>query len=55
MILGESCPNPLLMLFLIYSAIMGLPEDFRSFLLWTLQIYPVLFPSTYRLTLFEFV
>lgn len=43
MILWESCPNPLLMLFLICSAIMGLPEDFRSFPLWTLQIYPVLF------------
>lgn len=55
MILGESCPNPLLMLFLIYSAIMGLPEDFRSFLLWILQMYPILFPSTFRLTLFEFV
>ena len=36
-------------------AIMGLPEDFRSFPLWTLQIYPVLFPSTFRLKLFEFV
>lgn len=33
----------------------GLPEDFRSFPLWTLQIYPVLFPSTFRLKLFEFV
>lgn len=55
MILGGKLSESSSHAFLIYSTIMGLPEDFRSFLLWTLQIYPVLFPSTFRLTLFEFV
>ena len=55
MILGGKLSESSSHAFLIYSTIMGLPEDFRSFPLWTLQIYPVLFPSTFRLKLFEFV
>ena len=33
----------------------GLAGRFSLFPLWTLQIYLVLFPSTFRLKLFEFV
>ena len=55
MILGGKLSESSSHAFLIYSAIMGLPEDFRSFPLWTLQIYPLLFPLSFLLKLFEIV